>query len=213
MWFFSPHNWSLELRRKCALKATIESHAVTTNVLAQDTTLGHVLSSWDLIISIISNTRIELAFGLTFFFSVKFAVYSNKINPWHLRHTLVLLNRKSMGLEPIKFNGCKRVKGYNFSWKSSTDIEFFPYPFPPFRPHHERLETPVLTGWHQIGSSPTFLVPYDFASCFLWRNNASIKNRSGFECRDWNGDMFDGESYIRRDKYTKSVKSCVQYSF
>lgn len=64
-----------------ALTATTESRAATARISAQETTLGHKLSSWDLMVSTTSNPLTEFALGFAVFSPVKLDVSSKRIEP------------------------------------------------------------------------------------------------------------------------------------
>lgn len=58
---------------------TTASRAATAKISAHDTTLGHMFSTWDLMVSIMSKPLTELALGPAVFSPVKLEVSSNKI--------------------------------------------------------------------------------------------------------------------------------------
>jgi hypothetical protein len=65
------------------LTLTTESLAATAIISAHETTLGHKLSSWDLMVSITSKPLKELAFGPAVFSPVKLDVSSNNSDASH----------------------------------------------------------------------------------------------------------------------------------
>lgn len=77
-------------------------------------------------------------------------------------------------IEFIRFNGqnINRTSAITFPEHKVWTLINFPYHFPPFVPHYERLQTPVWTGM------TLFLVPFDFNLCRLSRNNASNNCRT-----------------------------------
>ena len=62
------------------LTATTESLAATATISAHETTPGHELSNWDLMVSMTSNPLTELLFGAAVFSPVKLDVSSNNID-------------------------------------------------------------------------------------------------------------------------------------